>query len=215
MDTGPISFGRFRFDLGRGELRRDGEPLQLPGRALDILCVLATAKGEVVGKDDLMARLWPGRIVEEGNIHVHVSALRRALDNQGEGHSYVVTVPGRGYRLAGLTGASSAGPAASPSPQPLPQPGKPAIAVLPFTNPRRGPEQEYFCDGMVEEITTLLSRIRWLLVIARNSSFTYKGQAVDVPRIGRELGVRYVLEGSVRRAGNQLRISAQLIEAEA
>src|SRR5215471_17090821 len=101
MDTGPISFGRFRLDLVLRELRRDGEPLQLPGRALDILCALAAAKGEVVGKDDLMARLWPGRIVEEGNIHVHVSALRKALDEHGEGHSYVVTVPGRGYRLAG------------------------------------------------------------------------------------------------------------------
>jgi len=215
MDRESISFGRFRLDVGRRELLSDGEPVQLHGRALDILCALAAAKGEVVGKDELLNRLWPGRIVEEGNIHVHVSALRRALDNQGEGHSYVVTVPGRGYRLAGLTGASSAGPAASPSPQPLPQPDKPSIAVLPFTNLSGDPEQEYFCDGMVEEITTLLSRIRWLLVIARNSSFTYKGQAVDVPRIGRVLGVRYVLEGSVRRAGNQLRISAQLIEAEA
>ena len=211
MDTGPISFGRFRLDLGQRELRRDGEPVKLNGRALDILCALATAKGEVVGKDELMARLWPGRIVEEGNIHVHVSTLRKALDDHGEGHSYVVTVPGRGYRLAGLAGSAGA---AVPAAQGLPLPDKPSIAVLPFQNLSGDPDQEYFADGMVEEIITALSRIRWLFVIARNSSFTYKGQAVDVKQIGRELGVRYVLEGSVRKAGGRVRITAQLIEAD-
>jgi len=96
----------------------------------------------------------------------------------------------------------------------LPLPDKPSIAVLPFANMSGDPEQEYFVDGMVEEIITALSRIRWLFVIARNSSFTYKGQAVDVKRVGRELGVRYVLEGSVRKAGNRVRITGQLIDAE-
>jgi TolB-like protein len=96
----------------------------------------------------------------------------------------------------------------------LPLPNKPSIAVLPFQNMSGDPEQEYFADGMVEEITTALSRIRWLFVIARNSSFTYKGQAVDVKQVGRDLGVRYVLEGSVRKGGNRVRITAQLIEAE-
>jgi len=211
MDTGPISFGRFRLDLDLRELRRDGEPLRLHRRALGILCALAEAKGEVVSKDELMTRLWPGRIVEEGNIHVHVSALRRALDDHGEGHSYVVTVPGRGYRLAGLTGSP---PAAVSAAQELPLPDKPSIAVLPFQNLSGDPDQEYFADGMVEEIITALSRIRWLFVIARNSSFTYKGHALDVKQIGRELGVRYVLEGSVRKAGGRVRITAQLIEAE-
>ena len=214
MDTGPISFGRFRLDLGRRELRRDGEPVKLNGRALDILCALAEAKGEIVGKDGLMARLWPDRIVEEGNLHVHVSALRKSLDEHGEGHSYIVTVPGRGYRLAGFTGAASGDSEAAPSPRPLPQPDKPSIAVLPFDNLNGYPEQQYFADGMVEEIITALSRIRWLQVIARNSSFTYRGQPTDMKLIGRELGVRYVLEGSVRRAGGRLRINAQLIEAE-
>jgi adenylate cyclase len=99
-------------------------------------------------------------------------------------------------------------------PPALPLPDKPSIAVLPFANMSGDPEQEYFADGMVEEIITALSRIRWLFVIARNSSFTYKGQAVDVKQIGRELDVRYVLEGSVRKAGGRVRITAQLIEAE-
>ena len=92
-------------------------------------------------------------------------------------------------------------------------PDKPSIAVLPFNNMSGDPEQEYFADGMVEEIITALSRMRWLFVIARNSSFTYKGRAVDVKQVGRELGVRYVLEGSVRKAANRVRITAQLIDA--
>src|SRR6202035_891673 len=95
----------------------------------------------------------------------------------------------------------------------LPLPDKPSIAVLPFQNMSGDPEQDYFADGMVEEITTALSRIRWLFVIARNSSFTYKGGATDIKQVGRELGVRYVLEGSVRKGGDRLRITAQLIDA--
>jgi TolB-like protein len=117
--------------------------------------------------------------------------------------------PLRVYRV----GSSSAAPQPISAPAPLPLPDKPSIAVLPFANMSGDPEQEYFADGMVEEIITALSRIRWLFVIARNSSFTYRGQAVDVKQVGRELGVRYVLEGSVRKAGGRVRITAQLIDA--
>ena len=99
MDSEEISFGRFRLDLGRRELRRDGKPVRIHRHALGILCALAEAKGEVVSKDELMALLWPDRIVEEGNLHVYVSALRKSLGDHGEGHSFVVTIPGRGYRL--------------------------------------------------------------------------------------------------------------------
>ena len=214
MENEEISFGRFRLDLRRPELRRDGEPVRIHRRALGILCALAEAKGEIVGKDELMARLWPGRIVEEGNLHVHVSALRKSLDEHGEGHSFVVTVPGRGYRLADLNGFRSARLTEASLPPQLPLPDKPSIAVLPFANLSSDPDQEYFADGMVEEIITALSRIRWLFVIARNSSFTYKGRAVDLKQVGRELGVRYVLEGSVRKGGDRVRITGQLIEAE-
>jgi TolB-like protein len=213
MGSEEISFGQFRLDLGRRELRRDGEPVPIHRRALGILCALAEAKGEIVSRDELMARLWPGRIVEEGNLHVHVSALRKALDEHGGGHSLVVTVPGRGYRLADLTGLRSAQLAESSLPQLL-LPDKPSIAVMPFANLSGDPDQEYFADGMVEEIITTVSRIHWLFVIARNSSFTYKGRAVDLKQVGRELGVRYVLEGSIRRGGDRVRITAQLIEAE-
>ncbi len=212
MEDEEVSFGCFRLDLRRPELRCGGQPVRLHQRALGILCALAEAKGEIVSKDELMARLWPGRIVEEGNLHVHVSALRKSLDQDGKGHSFVVTVPGRGYRLSGLTGLWSAPLAEGSSPQ-LPLPDKPSIAVLPFANLSGDSEQEYFADGMVEEIITALSRIRLLFVIARNSSFMYKGRAADVKQVSRELGVRYVLEGSVRKSGNRVRITAQLIDA--
>ncbi len=211
MDNEEISFGRFRLHLGRRELRRDEALVQLHRRALDVLCTLAGAKGQVVSRGELMAELWPGRIVEEGNLYVHVSGLRKALDEHGEGHNYIITVPGCGYRLAGLPGRTSERLTESSA---LSLPDKPSIAVLPFANLSGDPEQEYFADGMVEEIISALSRISWLFVIARNSTLTYKGQAVDVKQVGRELGVRYVLEGSVRKGGNRVRIAGQLIDAE-
>jgi adenylate cyclase len=212
MVTGEISFGRFRLNLERRELLRDNTQVRLGGRAFDILCVLASAGGAIVTKDELMARVWAGVVVEENNIQVHVSALRRALGGDGNTESWIVTVPGRGYRLL-----LSRGPPAADNPAPgrsLLVPDKPSIAVLPFLNMSGDSEHEYFADGMVEEIITALSHIRWLFVIARNSSFIYKGQPVDVKQVGRELGVRYVLEGSVRRGGNRVRIAVQLIDAE-
>src|SRR6516164_424590 len=206
-----ISFGRFQFDPTRRELRRDEKPVRLGSRALHILCVLASAEGRVVTKDELMAQVWQGTIVEENNLHFHISSLRRALDADGTGESWIVTVPGRGYRLLRPReppAADGAAPGRS-----LPVADKPSLAVLAFQNLSGDPEQEYFADGMVEEIITALSRIRWLFVIARASSFTYKGQAIDVKQVGRELGVGYVLEGSVRKAGGRVRITPQLIDA--
>src|SRR5215471_18417631 len=185
-----ISFGRFRLNLARCELRRDNAPVRLGRRAFDILCVLASAEGAVVTKDELMAQVWAGVVVEENNLQVHISALRKALEEDGNGESWIVTVPGRGYRLLLLREPPAvADPASERS---LPVPDKPSITVLPFLNLSGDPEQEYFADGMVEEIITALSHIRWLFVVARNSTFAYKGQAADVKRVGRELGVRYV-----------------------
>ena len=132
-----------------------------------------------------------------------------AFDDMGEQHVKNITRPVRVYRIE----FGQRPPAPTSAAPVLALPDKPSIAVLPFANMSGDPEQEYFVDGMVEEIITALSRIRWLFVIARNSSFTYKGQAVDVKRVGRELGVRYVLEGSVRKGGNRVRITAQLIDA--
>ena len=211
MVESEISFGRFRINLTRRELWRDNRPVRLGGRALDILCVLASTGGAVVTKDELMARVWAGAVVEENNLQVHIRALRVALEEDGTEGSWIVTVPGRGYRLLRLRQ-----PPAAHDPAPgrsVPVPDKPSLAVLPFLNLSGDPEQQYFADGMVEEIISAISRIRWLFVIARTSSSSYKGQAVDVRQIGRELGVHYVLEGSVRKSGNRVRITFQLIDA--
>src|SRR5215472_5161308 len=124
MEDEVVSFGRFRLDLRRPELQRDGQPVRIHQRALGILCALAEAKGGIVSKDELLARLWPDRIVEEGNLHVHVSALRKALDEHDGGHSLVATVPGRGYRLADLSGRRPIQVAENALPPQLPLPDK-------------------------------------------------------------------------------------------
>jgi adenylate cyclase len=161
-----------------------------------------------------MTRLWPGRTVAENNLHVHISALRKALGARGGGDSYVITVPGRGYRLAHLNGSLPADSSAPPVARHPSMPDKPSIAVLPFTNLSADPEQEYFADGIANDLITALSRYPSLLVIARNSSFNYKGIDANVRRIGGELGVRYVLEGSVRKVGGRVRVTSQLVETE-
>jgi TolB-like protein len=210
MDRDEVSFGRFRLDLSQRQLARDGVPIPLSSRALDILCALASAHGEVVTKDELMTGVWPGLVVDENTIRVHVSALRKALDEGTGGQTHLMTVPGRGYRLVGLkppvsAAEGSAGSASGPTPS-----DKPSIAVLPFQNMSGDSEQEYFADGMVEEIITGLSRIKWLSVISRNSTFIYKSKPVAIREIAEKFGVGYVLEGGVRKSGNRVRISAQL-----
>jgi adenylate cyclase len=171
------------------------------------------AEGEDIFGDgvNIAARLEglaePGGVLVSNTVHDHVrDRLPVAFEDLGEHQVKNITRPVRVYRVRDATPKAPASPA-------LPLPDKPSIAVLPFANMSGDPEQEYFADGMVEEIITALSRIRWLLVIARNSTFTYKGQVVDVKQVGRELGVRYVLEGSVRKASGRVRITAQLIDA--
>jgi TolB-like protein len=185
--------------------------------------MLVDRAGAPVTKDALMEAAWPGLAVEDSNLTVQIAALRRVLREVPGGENWIATLPRRGYRFAGpavtkseaqVSAAPMADPASKLAPTTAPAlPDKPSIAVLPFENLSGDPEQEYFADGMVEEIITALSRIRWLFVIARNSTFTYKGRAVDIKQVGRELGVLYVLEGSVRKAGNRVRISGQLIDA--
>jgi TolB-like protein len=218
--TDVFLFGGFRFDRAGGSLFRTSgpgaaEPVALGSRALALLGLLVERQGQLITKDEMMKLVWSGLAVEEANLTVQVSALRRALDRDRVQGSCIQTVPGRGYRfIPPVTRArSSALTTEHKAPRIPALPDKPSIAVLPFANMSGDPEQEYFADGMVEEIITALSRIRWLFVIARSSSFTYKGQGIDVKRVGRKLGVRYVLEGSVRKSGGRVRIAAQLIEA--
>jgi adenylate cyclase len=151
-----------------------------------------------------------GGVFVSNTVHDHVrDRLPFVFEDLGEQQVKNIARPVRVYRVGDAGAAKSP---SSPVPPALPLPDKPSIAVLPFANLSGDPEQEYFADGMVEEIITALSRIRWLFVIARNSSFTYKGQTIDVKQVGRELGVRYVLEGSVRKAAGRVRITAQLID---
>jgi adenylate cyclase len=216
------AFGPFRLDAQGETLFKGAEALALSHRAVALLQILIDRSGTPVSKNALMEAAWPGLAVEDSNLTVQISALRRALGEVPGGESWIATLPRRGYRYVGpaVTKIEARVPAtptvdaATTAPMvALALPDKPSIAVLAFDNLSDDPEQGYFVDGLVEDIITALSRIRWLFVIARNSSFTYKGRAVDVKQVGRELGVLYVLEGSIRRAGNRIRISAQLLDA--
>jgi len=214
-------FADHLLDIDRRELRRGGERIALEPQVFDLLVYLVRNRERVVSKDDLLQAIWGGRIVSESTMTSRINAARKAVGDSGEAQRLIRTVPRKGIRFVGVVreGQEPAAPVdARPVAADLPRPAlalldKPSIAVLPFANLSGDPEQEYFADGMVEEIITALSRIGGLFVIARNSTFTYKGRAVDVKQVGRELGVRYVLEGSVRKGGRRVRIAAQLIEA--
>jgi TolB-like protein/Tfp pilus assembly protein PilF len=207
------TFGRFALDVGLGVLFDGSEPTLLGQRGVALLRLLLERAGSPVGKDALIEAAWPGLVVEESNLTVQIAALRRVLD-RGEGAGWIQTLPRRGYRYVGppVARASVRTNDAAP-PTALPLPDKPSIAVLPFADLSGGTAQGYFIDGMVDDIITGLSRINWLFVIARNSSFAYKVRNVDVKQVGRELGVRYVLEGSARRLLDRVRVSVQLIDA--
>jgi TolB-like protein/Tfp pilus assembly protein PilF len=215
--------GPFCLDAETDTLFRGGEPVSLGHRAVALLRVLVEQRGIPVSKDALMEAAWAGLTVEESNLAVQIAALRRVFGEEPGGENWIETLPRRGYRFVGpastrdqgaVTAASQAAnfPMATGFSYPT-LPDRPSIAVLPFQNFSGDPEQEYFADGMADEIITALSRFPSLFVIARNSSFTYKGRAVDVKQVARELGVRYVFEGSVRKAGNRVRFTGQLIDA--
>jgi TolB-like protein len=207
-------FGQFRLDTEAEILFRGVQPIVLGQRAVALLRLLLERADAPVSKDALFDAAWPGLAVEDSNLTVQIAALRHVFDEAGGDANWIETMPRRGYRYVGPAVATGGSPAAPPPTSPPVLPDKPSVAVLPFTNLSGDPEQEYFADGMVEDIIAGLSRIKWLFVIARHSSFAYKGKSVDVKRVGRELGVRYLLQGSVRKDGRRVRISAQMIEAE-
>ena len=233
-----LLFEGFRLDCG-GLFRLDhaGNPIPVPlgSRALDLLGVLAGRQGELISKDEIMVAVWPRTVVEENNLTVQIAALRRILDAERAQGSCIQNVPGRGYRFiprvtclecADPMAASllkkggngytvfrqQYGPAGDGQDRVSTAP-RLSIVVLPFNNFSDDREQQYFADGITEDLTSDLSRIADSFVISRNTAFTYRDKRVDTKQIGRELGVRYVLEGSVRRSGNQVRVSAQLIDA--
>jgi TolB-like protein len=210
-----LAFGDHRLDIERRELRHGAELIAIEPKAFDLLAFLVLHRERVVSKDDLLQAVWGGRIVSESALTTRINAVRRALGDDGTAQRLVRTFTRKGVRFIGEVTESPDRSTLAPGEElgTAPASDKPSIAVLPFQNMTSDPEQDYFVDGMVEEITTVISRFPSLVVIARNSSFTYKGKATDVRQVARELGVRYVLEGSVRKAGNRVRITSQLINS--
>jgi TolB-like protein len=209
-----LRFGRFELRPVERRLLRDGEPVPLGSRAFDVLLALAQHPDRLLTKGELMDLAWPGLVVEEANVQVQVSALRKLLGSQA-----IATIPGLGYRFSATLETAGETAHASDANRDVvdnlgdpPLPAKPSVAVLPFANMSVDPEQGYFADGVTEDIITALSRFHSLFVIAHSSSVTYRGKGTDVRTIASQLGVRYVVEGSVRRAGDRIRVTARLID---
>ena len=214
-------FGNHTLDIDRQELRRGGEHVAVEPGVLDLLRYLIQNRDRVVSKDDLIEQVWNGRIVSESTLTSRITAARQAIGDTGSEQRLIRTVSRKGVRFVGevregdrsrdglegrdalLTGA------------PMPRlADKPSIAVLPFANMSGDPEQEYFSDGITADIITALSRQRWFLVIARNSTIVYKAQVTNIRQIGQELDVRYVLDGSVRKLGNRVRVMVELVDTD-
>ncbi|MCC6947691.1 MAG: winged helix-turn-helix domain-containing protein [Bradyrhizobiaceae bacterium] len=216
------SFEDFSLDEDRRELRCGSELIAVEPQVFDLLHYLIRNRERVVSKDDLIATVWNGRIVSESTLTSRITAARHAIGDSGEEQRLIRTVARKGVRFIGEVREGASVPPVATAEAPVvvthgslaPRlPEKPSIAVLPFTNMSGDPEQEYFSDGITEDIINALSRLRWFFVIARNSTFVYKGQPADVRQVGRDLGVRYVLEGSVRKSGQRVRITSQLLDA--
>ncbi|WP_407179389.1 winged helix-turn-helix domain-containing protein [Bradyrhizobium sp. STM 3562] len=208
-------FSDFVLDSSRRELRRGQDQVPLEPQVFDLLEFLIRARERVVSRDELLEAIWHGRTVSDATLSSRVNAARTAVGDNGEAQRLIRTLPRKGIRFVGEVHEAPDSPSAAPLGEPAgpAKPEEPSIAVLPFTNMSGDPEQDFFADGMAEDIITALSRCSGLFVIARNSSFLYRGKPVDIREVGRELGVAYVLEGSVRRGGSRLRITGQLIDA--
>jgi TolB-like protein len=216
-------FADHMLDTDRRELRRGSAPVAVEPQVFDLLVYLVQNRDRVVSKDDLIASVWGGRVVSDSTLTSRFNAARKAIGDSGEDQKLIRTIARKGLRFVGTVRTQADGSEPAPASPPddihepsrpaLPLPDRPAIAVLPFVNMSGDPEQEYFSDGISEDIITALSKLRWFFVIARNSSFIYKGKAVHMKQIAEELGVGYVVEGSVRKGGDRVRITAQLNDA--
>jgi TolB-like protein len=231
-------FANIEIDVAQHELRRAGKVVPIEPQVFDLLVHLVRNHDRVVSKDELIEAVWEGRFISEATLSSRISAARRAIGDNGDDQLLIRTHHKRGFRFIGKVDTAAPSPdtvAEIPTQQlavaegsakrlqdtevttvlapALALPDKPSIAVLPFQNMSGDPDQEYFADGLTEDIITGLSRQRWFFVIARNSSFAYKGETADIRKVAHELGVRYVLEGSVRKATGRVRVTGQLIDA--
>ncbi|WP_439407112.1 winged helix-turn-helix domain-containing tetratricopeptide repeat protein [Bradyrhizobium sp. DASA03076] len=203
-------------DTDLRELSREQVPVAVEPQVFDLVVHLMENRDRVVSKDELIDKIWHGRSVSESTLTSRINAARKAIGDTGANQALIRTIARKGFRFVGNVETKSGGAtvesrgSVTPSHAAPALPDRPAIAVLPFTNMSDDREQDYFSDGISEDIITALSKLRWFFVVARNSSFVYKGRSVHLDEIARELGVRYVLEGSVRRSGGRVRISAQL-----
>jgi len=232
-DKVEFCFSDHTLDTNRRELRRGRDSIPVEPQVFDLLTYLVRNRNRLVTKDDLLGAVWGGRTVSESTLTSRINAARKAVGDNGVEQKLIRTIARKGFRFVGAVqahagedrlpsprpapGPTPGGPAANGAnaePRPaLPLPDRPAIAVMPFANMSDDPEQDYFSDGISEDIVTALSRLRWFFVIARNSSFAYKDKSVPIRQIGEELGVGYLVEGSVRKSGDRVRITAQLSNA--
>jgi TolB-like protein/Tfp pilus assembly protein PilF len=207
--SGFYEFGPFRLDTRQRLFERDGERIPLAPKVLETLLVLVEMAGKIVEKEELLKRIWPDAFVEEGSLAQNISILRKVLGESMEGEPYIETIPKRGYRFTARFLCQSP----TDGFRSLADIGEliPSIAVLPFANMSGDPDQEYFSDGLAEEIINALAQIPGLKVTARTSTFAFRGRVQDITKIGQVLRVRSILEGSVRKSGNRVRVTVQLI----
>ena len=200
-------------DTDTRELSRENMPVSLEPQVFDLVVHLMENRDRVVSKEELIEKIWHGRHVAESTLTSRINAARKAVGDSGSEQALIRTIARKGFRFVAAVQTTAEETVAAAMPRALEQAApldRPGIAVLPFTNMSGDRAQDYFSDGISEDIITALSKLRWFFVIARNSSFVYKGRSVHINEIARELGVRYLVEGSVRRSGDQVRISAQL-----
>src|SRR5438552_2104482 len=195
-----VRFGSFELDQAAGELRKDGAKVRLQEQPLEVLQILLEHPGKLISREELQRRIWPSDTFVDFDHGVNnaIKRLREALGDTAETPRYIETLPRRGYRFIGTIKAD-----------PQDVEGIRSIAVLPFLNLSADPENEFFCDGTTEEIISALSHIRNLHVVARSSAFAFKGKYLDLRAVGQQLNVRTILEGSIRRSGDRLRVTVQ------
>jgi TolB-like protein len=208
-----FAFGPFVLDTQRGLLLREGRPIAVSSKGVQLLQALLSSPGQVLTKTELMQAAWGDTAIEESNLSVQIAALRKQIGPTPDGGEWIATTPRIGYRFIGFPGKAATKDAKTNETSTADRQDRPSIAVLPLANLSGEKGQEYLADGITEDIITALTRFRWFFVIARNSSFAYKGRSLDAKQIAQELGVRYLLEGSVRKSSERVRISVQLVEA--